>query len=277
MAEEAAKKVSPLEVDPDKDVSYINMTLLDASKTIETTVKDKLGGSVGNIRFPMVKRFLSKESVQNKIAVVASKRVKPSMVAKGLADQMPKLLMYMIHQKIGMTLAAKTVFVEDAYLVIEFQVKKVDTQKLLAKIQEGIPEDGGMDDEDLEVPPEVMEAWMKEMEQDTIDVTTKEAAPEEGPQPERSSSSSSWSWSGWIAAQSEYVITQLLPENTKKGLEQDTMPPLVQTKITEEMGTLMAKKLAEKQLETEIAVLSSDTQARYFYSNLAAVRDRQKK
>lgn len=271
MAEESLETKAPvgtLEVDPDKDVSYINMTLLDASKTIETTVKEKIRERVTTLKYPMMKKILSKESVQDKIASKAGQKVKPSMVAKGLSEQMPKLLMYMMYQKIGMTMAARTVFCEDAYIVIEFQVKKVDTQKFLQKIQEGMPED--MDDEDLEVPPEVLAAWMKEMEEASSDPV--ESAPVEGPQLEKE-----WTWSGWIASQSEYVVTQLLPKDYKESLEDTTLPPFVQTKITEEMGAMMAKKMAQKQLEAEIAVLASTSQARYFYSNLEAVRDRKQK
>ena len=189
------------------------------------------------------------------------------MVAKGLSKQMPKLLMYMMHKKSGMTLAAKTVFLEDAYIVIEFQIKRVDTQKLLAKIQDGMPNPDDIDDKEMEVPAEVLDAWMKEME-------SQELPPEsEAEDTTNNSSSQGWSWSAWIAAQSEYVITQLLPEGYKKGLEHDTMPSFVQKKITEEMGAMMAKKMEKKLLEAEIAVLPSETQARYFYANLESLRE----
>ncbi len=269
----ATAGVSTLEVDPDKDVSYINMTLLDASKTIETTVKEKLKENNDKIRFPMVRRFLAKDSIQSSIASSVSKKVTPSMVAKGLSKQMPKLLMYIMHKKIGMTLAAKTVFLEDAYIVIEFQIKHVDTQMLLAKIQEGMPDPDDIDDKEMEVPAEVLDAWMKEMEGQELPSESEAPPPEDTTTNSNNSNSQGWSWSAWIAAQSEYAITQLLPEGYKKGLEHETMPSFVQKKITEEMGAMMAKKMEKKLLEAEIAVLPAETQARYFYSNLESLRE----
>lgn len=272
-ATEEAAKASPFQVDPEKDVSYINLTLLDASKTIETSVKEMLSERLPKVRFPVAKRFLSKERVQDKLAAVAAKKVKPSLIAKQLQDQMPKLLMYTMHQKMGMKVAARTVFCEGAYLVIEFQVKHVDSQKLLAKIQEGVPADGGTDDLDMEVPAEVLDAWMNEMEQEALEGPLLKEGPEPEPPADTSATSNGWTWSGWIAAQSEYVITKLLPDDYKQGLEQDTMPPLVQTKITEEMGAMMQTKMEQKHLVSEIAVLPAAAQARYFFANLEAVRE----
>ncbi len=266
-------QVGPLEVDPDKDVSYINITLL----SIETNIKEIVKESNQKVRFPMVQKFLAKDSVQNKLASSLSKIVTPSMVAKGMSEQWPKLLMYVLHQKIGMTVAVKTIFVEDAYIVLEFQVKHVDTQKMiLAQIQQGIPKDGGMDDEDLEVPTEILDAWIQEMEGQELPVveTTAEAAESitrctvtwtTAP------NNQGWDWFAWIAAQFEYAITQL-----KKILEHDTMPAAVQKNMTETMGAIVVHDLEKELLEAEIAVLPSETQARYFFANLERVRDRKK-
>ena len=261
----AAASVSRFELDPDKDVSYINLTILDASKTVAAGVKDKLRESNQNMRyFPVIKRIMAKEKVQDKIASKVGQKVTPTMIAKGLSDKMPHLLAYMMHKKAGMKVAARTVFVEDAYVVIEFQVKHIDSQTLLAKAREGPPDLDA--DEDI-VPPEVMEQWIKEQEEG------EQQLPPDDSTTIISNDVEKQSWKIQIVNLLEHIITRLLPDRHLQRLEHETLPAVVQTKITDQMGAILEYKLRRKQLEAEVAVLSSATQARYFYSNLKTVRE----
>jgi hypothetical protein len=273
--------VSLFEVDPNKDVSYINLTLLDASKTIATTVKEKLQEKNAKIRFPMVRKILAKEGVQDKIASAAGKKVKPSMIAKELAKLMPKLLMYMIDQKVGMKIAAKTVFVEEAYVVIEFQVKYVDTKKFYDKMKEGPPDIETMEME--MVPAEVMDAWMKEQEELQLPPSPQPA--DDGAASNSNTandvdveSRTTQTWSEWLVSPLRYVQEGLVESmgSVQTSLESKTLPPVVQSKITEQMGAIMETKLKQKHLEAEVAVLPGEAQARYFYSNLEAIREETK-
>lgn len=269
----AAASVSRFELDPDKDVSYINLTILDASKTVAAGVKDKLRESNQKMRyFPVIKRIMAKERVQDKIATKVGQKVTPTMIAKGLSEKMPNLLAHMMHQKAGMKVAARTVFVEDAYVVIEFQVKYINSQTLLAKAREGPPDLDA--DEDL-VPPEVMEQWVKEQEEEEGE---QQLPPDDSTTATIiSNDAEKQSWKIKIVNLLEYIITRLLPDRHLQRLEHETLPAVVQTKITEQMGAILEYKLGRKQLEAEIAVLSSATQARYFYSNLRTVRERNSK
>jgi hypothetical protein len=271
--------VSLFEVDPNKDVSYVNITLLDASKTIETTVKEKLKEMNDKIRFPMVRKILAKECVQDKIASTAGKKVKPSTVAKELSKQMPKILMYMIDQKVGMTIAARTVFVEETYVVIEFQVKYVDTRKFYDKMKEGPPDIETMEME--MVPPEVLDAWMKEQEELPPLPRGAEGSSSSGGgdcnvnDNNANNNGGTQSWSEWLVSPLNYFQESLAESlgSVQKSLESKTLPPVVQSKITEQMGAIMETKLAQKHLEAKIAVLPGESQARYFYSNLEAIRE----
>ena len=274
-----AASVSRFELDPDKDVSYINLTILDASKTVAAGVKDKLSESSRKMKyFPVVKRIMAREKVQDKIASKVGQKVTPTMIAKGLSDKMPNLLAYMMHQKTGMKVAAQTVFVEDAYVVIEFQVKHINSQKLLAKAREGPPDLDA--DEDLDVPPEVMEQWIKEQEKkedQEAEEGTQQLRPDDDSTITSSGAEEQSSWKIKIVNFLEYIITRLLPDHHLQHLEHETLPAVVQTKITEQMGAILEYKLGRKQLEAEIAVLSGATQARYFYSNLKTVREKNSK
>jgi len=217
----------------------------------------------------MIKKRLSKTKNQEKLAKRVGDAVKPQLVAKGLQDMMPKLLMYMMHQQIGMSVAAKTVFYKDTYVVVEFQVKHVDSTALCDKIQEGLPDP---DEMEIEVTPKELDAWMKE--QEAAETEAPPEPPAEGEAPEAEESSEGFTWSGWIAQQTDYVISNVLPDSYKESLENDTMPSVVQSKITEMMGAIMERKLDQKHLDAEIAVLSAADQARYFYTNLEVVEER---
>lgn len=265
----------PFAIDPDKDVSYINMTLLNASRAVEEGVKGKLKEKASTMtKFPLVRKAVSKERVQNKLATGLSSKVKPSMIAKGMADKVPKLLSYKMHETVGMKVAARTVFIEDAYLVIEFQVRYVDSQKLLAKVKEGPPDDGAMDDEDMDVDNAVLDEWIKEQQR------SEEINGEENPQRVSADDDGAGTdggdqgcWRVRIADMLEHIITHLLPDRTRDSLEHDKLPAVVQKKITEEMQAIMEKKLAQKHLEAEISVLPSKFQSRYFFENLSVIRE----
>ena len=74
-------------------------------------------------------------------------------------------LMYKIHQKLGATVTARTVFVEDAYLVIEFQVQHVDSQRLIAMVKEAGADKGDgettAEDDDDSVATQVLDDWIE--------------------------------------------------------------------------------------------------------------------
>jgi hypothetical protein len=87
--------------------------------------------------------------------------------------------MYKIATKTGMKLAAETVFVEDSYVVIQFQIQYVDSQKLIGLIKsksksksktssssgsaEEVNDDDDDDDDDsIDPDPKVIDEWIQE-------------------------------------------------------------------------------------------------------------------
>jgi hypothetical protein len=302
---------SIFDIDPEKDVSYINLTILDASQAVEAMVKEKIAETEQNnskffslIRPP--EKFRNK--VNDKIASAVANNVPVSTIAKSLAESMPKILMYKIATKTGMRLAAETVFVEDSFVVIQFQVQYVDSQKLLGLIKskskttsfssggaDEVNDDDDDDDDDDSVDPDpkVVDEWIQEQKELGLeggseffyddDTDNKEGATTTTVGNGSSSSSSninnsnSKGWKEWIVDCLEWAIQQLLPfrDRAVKNLEHDHLPAILQTKITEQMQSMMELKLAKKNLEADISVLPSKDQSRYFYSNLTTVRNHQ--
>jgi hypothetical protein len=308
----ASSAGSIFDIDLEKDVSYINLTILDASQAVEAMVKEKLAEkSINNSKFfssiiRPPEKFRNK--VHDKIASAVANNIPVSSIAKGLAESMPKLLMYKIATKTGMKLAAETVFVEDSYVVIQFQIQYVDSQKLIGLIKSksksksksktssssGSAEEVNDDDDDddsIDPDPKVIDEWIQEQKELGLEGGSEFFYDDygddnkEGDTTSNSNSnnninhninnSNSKDWKMWIVDCLEWAIQQLLPDRTVKNLEHDHLPAILQTKITEQMQSMMELKLAKKNLEADILVLPSKDQSRYFFSNLITVRNRQ--
>ena len=110
-----------------KSATYINVTIRDASEVVYGKVHSALR------RINLAPKILPKikGKVADKIATEASRRVPPSQVATVLATRLPKLLMYQMYHKHGMTISAQTVFVENEFIVVQLQVLRVDAKRLL--------------------------------------------------------------------------------------------------------------------------------------------------
>jgi hypothetical protein len=309
----ASSAGSIFDIDLEKDVSYINLTILDASQAVEAMVKEKLAEkSINNSKFfssiiRPPEKFRNK--VHDKIASAVANNIPVSSIAKGLAESMPKLLMYKIATKTGMKLAAETVFVEDSYVVIQFQIQYVDSQKLIGLIKsksktssssgsaEEVNDDDDDDDDSIDPDPKVIDEWIQEQKElgleggseffyDDYGDDNKEGDTTSNSNSNSNSNnninnnhninnSNSKDWKMWIVDCLEWAIQQLLPDRTVKNLEHDHLPAILQTKITEQMQSMMELKLAKKNLEADILVLPSKDQSRYFFSNLITVRNRQ--
>jgi hypothetical protein len=306
----ASSAGSIFDIDLEKDVSYINLTILDASQAVEAMVKEKLAEkSINNSKFfssiiRPPEKFRNK--VHDKIASAVANNIPVSSIAKGLAESMPKLLMYKIATKTGMKLAAETVFVEDSYVVIQFQIQYVDSQKLIGLIKSksksktssssGSAEEVNDDDDDddsIDPDPKVIDEWIQEQKELGLEGGSELFYDDDGDDNKEGdttsnsnsnnnininhniNNSNSKDWKMWIVDCLEWAIQQLLPDRTVKNLEHDHLPAILQTKITEQMQSMMELKLAKKNLEADILVLPSKDQSRYFFSNLITVRNRQ--
>ena len=251
--------------DPTKAVSYINLTILDASTAVKNMVRMKMNGG----KFPAPSKL--KERVAERVATAAANKVPPSAVAKGMSTKLPKILMYKLNEKLGLQLAAQTVFVEDVYVVMQFQVQYVDSSKLLAKLKETPPEN----DDDESVASAVVDAWIEEQKET---LSNLDEIPDQLPLAEIVTAGEEGTGEGWkttLVNFLEMIITKIIPDRAKQNLEEERLPAIVQQKITEEMQNMMEQKLAKKSLVADIAVLPETQQARYFFSNLNEVRERQ--
>jgi hypothetical protein len=274
-----------------KKATYINVTIRDASEAVYSKVHSALR------RINLAPKLLPKlkGKVANKIATEASKHVPPAQVALALSDRLPKMLMYQMYHKHGMTISAQTVFIEKGYIVIQLQVLHVDAKRLLAtqtqQPQYGAnnnsnnePEGGGGVSETESMEPvdmKLVDQWMAEQQQQLLEAAERKANHSTtnsttGGHMDDSSSSSNNSHD--LLNPNWWMQTALgmLPETTKKSLESTTLPELVHTKLTERMQALLVSQLAHKQLCAETAVLPEEEQARFFFAYLQQHRKRYK-
>jgi len=252
--------------DSEKGVSYINLTILDASEAVHSMVKQKIQETQANKPGPAS----FKNHVADKVARAVASQVPASTITAKLSDKLPKMLMYQMHHKLNMKLAAQTVFVEDSYAVMQIQVQYVDATKLLAQAAVAETQD---DDDDDSVATAVLDEWLQEQANLPIPPSSRVPSQLEIPSAE-SAGEPAKNWKEGLANWLEWVITKLLPDRAVRSLEHDRLPALVQSMITKNMRAMMEKKLTDKKLQADIAVLDSVSEARYFFSNLRAVRER---
>lgn len=252
--------------DPNKAVSYINLTILDASTAVKNMVRKKM--NTGKCPAPTK----LKERVAERVATVAANKVPPSAVAKGMSTKLPKMLMYQLNEKLGLQLAAQTVFVEDAYVVMQFQVQYVDSSKLLAKLIESQPPEN---DDDDSVASAVLDAWIEEQKEALSNLDEISDQPPLAEIVPVGKAGTAEGWKVMLVNFLEMIITKIIPERARQKIEEERLPAIVQQKITSEMQNMTEQKLAKKSLVADIAVLPETEQARYFFSNLKAIRERQ--
>ena len=274
--------------DPDKAVTFINLTIVDASESVYDAVHEKM---ISQAKKQFVPKALQKK-VAKRVARTAANHVPPRVIAEKLAQKLPKTLMYKMYHKIGMQCAAQTVFVEDSFVVVQLQVQYVDSGRLLktakekaensvkedSRTGENIPaSDDEMDDNDEDddesVATKVLDEWIEEQEN---------LAHEESQSPFVTSVVSNQateaplkSWAVMLIACLEWIISRFLPVKIHRELEANYLPALVQSNITATMTSMMSKKLAQKSLKAESVVLSQDLEARYFFKQLQKIRGKE--
>jgi hypothetical protein len=269
--------------DPDKALAYINLTILDASEAVYSMVHSKIREK--QAKMPGPERF--KKKVAKSVAKAASNRVPPSTIAKQLSTKLPKKLMYMMYQKTGMKMAAQTVFVEDAFVVMQLQVQYVDSVRLLSSAKEKTnskkedDDDNNGDDDDESVATQVLDDWIEEQSQlmteemESAFVTTTV----ETEQKKKSDFFECFKGGGSIKEVVinilEWILIRMGGTQMHQSLEEKHLPALVQSKITENMQEMMAKKLESKSLKAETVVLSEVQEARYFFNQLQKVRSQE--
>jgi hypothetical protein len=284
-----------------KKATYINVTIRDASEAVYTKVHTALRRI--NLVAPKLLPKL-KGKVANKIATEASKHVPPAQIALVLSDRLPKLLMYIMYHKHGMTISAQTVFIEKGYIVIQLQVLHVDAKRLLAtqtttttpvttapasagavSVGADIGGTGSSTDEGSVMEPidmNLVEQWLAEQQQQLLDQAATRRGDSRGSHAPGSKSTTVAMDDSSSSSNSDMLNPQwwmqtalgLLPDATKKSLESTTLPELVQTKLTERMQQLLVQQLAHRQLCAETAVLPEEEQARFFFAYLQQHRKR---
>lgn len=265
--------------DATKCTSYINLTVCDASDAVYNQVYSKV--SATQTSFPGPKKF--KEKVAHAMAKTASTKVPKSVIVKAMAEKLPKMLMYKLHSKMGMRLAAQAVYREDNFVVIQIQVQYVDSKRLLAKAKEdmgksqpeGEEEDDDSDDES--VATAVLDEWIAEQknlaqeEQESPFVTNSKLEEEEEQE------EIVWSLKNWrevIVMVLAWILTKLIPCTVTRDLEESKLPSLIQAQITSNMKDMLDQKLSKMELHADTAVLGEADQARYFFSHLQDLRSR---
>lgn len=247
-----------------KKATFINVTIRDASEAVYGKVHSALGHL--NVAPKVLPKLKGK--VANKIAKAASKRVPPSKIANQLAEFLPKMLMYQMYHKNGMTISAQTMFIEDAYIVIQLQILKVDANHLLQDTVESNSDSDDGSSVSSSVSMKVVDGWLRE-QQEVLQHAEDKPATSSDPKERTSTAPSASNW--------YQSIFGYLPEETKSHIEAETLPQLVQSKLTERMQSLLLKQLESKQLTAEIAVLPEEEQARYFFPYLQQMRKRKVK
>lgn len=253
------------EEDPSKALTFINVTLTDTSEAVFKMVHEKISNS--QKKMPTPAKF--KEKVATRLAKTAANKIPPSAIAKKMAETFPKMLMYKMNTETGMQVAAQTVFVEDCFFVIQIQVQQVDLNRLVQSMGEE-----KSDDDDDSVAPDVLEAWIED--QKKLAKEEKESNFVTGVVTSSANEKTS-EWSDGFLGFVEWLVSRVLPVTVHKVLEEDKLPSLVQAKLSDKMQTMLEKKLADKGMGAEIAVLGHEAQARYFFPQLQHVRGKEGK
>lgn len=254
-----------------KKATYVNITIRDASDAVYNKVHTALR------RINLAPKLLPKLKgrVADKIATEASRRVPPSQVAVVLSEKLPKLLMYQMFHKHGMTISAQTVFIENAYIVLQLQVLHVDAQRLLANTtsttSSGVNEQQDISSSMDAVDMKLVDLWMAEQQQQLLEAADRKNSASHSTSSATEKKDSSDSSGNWLLQ----TALGFLPEMAKTRLEGTTLPELVQDRLTERMQGLLVQQLSNKQLCGEIAVLPEEEQARFFFAYLQQHRKRQ--
>lgn len=257
-----------------RKATFINVTVRDASEA----VYDRVHAALRHVNVAPKLLPKLKGKVANKIATVASKRVPPSKIAQGLSEQLPKLLMYHMYHNYGMTISARTMFVEDAFFVVQLQVLKVDPNRLL----KDPPLASGEHDNSTtsHTPPtsmQVVDEWLQEQAEllhDLSDDSSNENSGASSLIESHNTANNKTQRPDDFGTYWYNSILGMLPEGTKSLLEGETLPQIVQSKLTERMQLVLLKQLESRNLTAEIAVLPEEEQARYFFPYLQQLRQR---
>lgn len=252
--------------DPNKKMSYINLTIVDASDAVYKMVHAKVTEKQSKLPGPAA----FKNRVAKTVAKTASTRVPASVIAEKLSEKLPKMLMYKMHHTTGMRIAAQAIFIEDTFVVMQLQIQYVDSVRLLNSATE---QDDNEEDDDDSVATAVLDEWIEEqgklaMEQEDSSFVTEAAGSAGCKGPAKN-------WKEYVVNWLEWAIERIMPGSARRQLEHNHLPGLVQSKITSGIQEMMEKKLAQKSLKAEIAVLSQEEEARFFFSNLQMIRERQ--
>jgi hypothetical protein len=170
--------------------------------------------------------------LQKVAAKLATTLATPDKVAALLGNELPKKLVSKLADK-GLTAVAEAAFQEGPYIVLHLQLQQADTKVMIqAQTTDVYDEDDGS----LESAATLSKDWAA-----TILACLQRV----------------WSWLGGAR---------------QKSLEEDYLPKLIQAKMEDLMGEVLADKLEQKGLEAISEVLPEAQQARYFFDTLRQVR-----
>jgi hypothetical protein len=184
----------------------------------------------------MLSRSLDAKHIPKPLQSIATKLVTklatPEKVAEVLATELPKKLVTKTANK-GLTAVAEVAFQEGPYIVLHLQLQQADTKVM---IQAQTTDDYDEDDGSLEQSATLSK---------------------DGAARILSCLQHFWSWLGG---------------HRQRSLEEDYLPKLIQARMEDLMGEVLADKLEQKGLEAISEVLPEEQQARYFFETLRQVR-----
>lgn len=278
---------SVFKFDPNKSVTYVNITVLDASEAVYNVAHAMVTGSLSRI----APKSLSKK-VAKRVAKSKSETILPSRIAEGLSKKLPKKLMFKVFKKTGMRISAECVFREDNFIVIQFQVQKVDSlfiiremKEKIAKEQErelqianGIEEEEEDEDDEVSVATVVVDEWITEQEQLTQEeldcaYCTDSRTPEtQIPWKDMKPWKDMTSFKLFLVLFIEWLILNVFPEWLHRKWQEKVAPFLVDKKIGPCLEKLLCVKLEEKLLKADTTVVPEPEQARFLFDYLRYLR-----
>ncbi|CAB9524951.1 expressed unknown protein [Seminavis robusta] len=264
------------EEDSSKKLTYVNITITDASEGVYKMVHSKVSETHKN--FIGTKKF--KEKVAHTVARTASNSVPKKEIVKKLAGKVPKMLMYQMHHKMGMRIAAQNVYREDNYAVFQIQVQYVDSKRMLATAKEEMrssqsenatkSEEEEMDDDDS-VATAVLDEWIAE-QKNLVQEEQESAFVTEALNEEEENQLNWYNWRELFVLFLTWLLHKLMPVTITRNLEENRLPALIQSQISSKLKEMLDKKLKSKSMKAETAVLGEEEQARYFFAQLQKIR-----
>lgn len=239
----------------EKKVFYLNLTILDAKTAVYTGVQKKIEAKAN-----VAPNFIQKR-VANTLATVASKAVKPAKIAETLSTKLAKILPFAMKEK-GLTLAAEVAFIEKAYIVWEMQIQHADIDILMEEAKK--KKDGKADSDELDLEG-ITDAELDKLiaGQDKRLLEKKASLSKEK---DVTNSSYSSSFLSGVQPFFEFLF------GGREKLQDDRLPKLIQSQMTNTMDKMMKKKFDEKGMVADVVANEEKDQARYFYEHLKKVR-----